>query len=416
MRPAILGAIAGGGSGASIIYNASKIAAAIADLKTANVNRRSIVWCGHSVIQGVGSDGTGGTGPANASSWRASSMPSKLALAMNTALGGSASYGIETFAIAQRDRFTLSGGATLGAQYGLTGPGGFQVVFSAAAHSCSFAVNGSSIRVYAYATAAGTQARYTVNGGSVQTVAGAAGASVGFGTRVWYEFVISGLTAGDTVALLGPTSSAYAVFGVDVNYITTPGITMHRMAYSGFMMAQTLGPCLDGTDTDPAGGWTSGADEATFRSVNGVSQCVRPAPSLVLTSFDINDLKAYGGSGTAWGWSLATHKRHMTNFAQFLAAQSLPLLIVTGPTRDPALTIADGTPYDQDDLIAVYREVSDEQPNVAFYDLTQVFAPGQSLANRYTAQQASGYIFDSVHPNAAGAVYFANLVAAGLLQ
>lgn len=343
-------------------------------------------------------------------------MPSKLALALSNALGVTPSYGIETFALSQRELFTIAGGASLGLQYGLTGVAGFQVALTASAHSVAFVVNGSSIRVYAYATAAGVQARYTVNGGTIQSVAGAAGPALGFGTRVWYEFVISGLTAGDTVALRGPTSGGWAVYGVDVNYMTTPGITMHRMAYSGFMMAQTIGSCLDGTDTEPAGVWTNDPDEATYRSVNGVSQCVRPAPSLVLTTFDINDLKGYGGSGTAWSWSLATHKRHMTNFAQFLAAQSLPLLIVTGTIRNPATTISEGAPYNQDDLIAVYRQVSDEQPNVAFYDLTQAFAPGQSLANRYTAQQASGYIFDSVHPNAAGAVYYANLVAAGLLQ
>jgi hypothetical protein len=105
----------------------------------------------------------------------------------------------------------------------------------------------------------------------------------------------------------------------------------------------------------------------------------------------------------------------MTNMATFLAGYGLPMLIVCGTIRDTAQNVSEGCPADiQDQIIAAYKQVSDEQPNVAFLDWTTLF-PGATTADRYTAQQASGYIQDTVHPNSAGCTYFGQTITAEAL-
>lgn len=400
------------------LYNASKISSAFTALEGASSNRVNLVWLGHSIISGVCSDNTTGQTFSNAPAWRTNCIPAKCADALVAGIGGTVGRGLETFALAHAGYFTLGGGAAVSVAYTGAGIGGYAVVLSSATHTASFVAQGTAVRVYGYSTATGTVARYQINGGSVTNAPAAGSTGTGYGARVWYEFDITGLTNGDTVTLLGASSGTWVLDCVDLNLLTTAGITMHRQSYSGLMLGQLAAPSLDGTDTNPstATQWVNDANEAVIRAQQGQSILTRMSPSLVLVTTDVNDIKGANGSGTAWSWTPATHKRHMTNLAQFLAGYSLPLLIVTGTIRDPSANTAEGQAADiQDQIIAVYKEVSDEQPNVAFFDWTTHFATGEDVATRYAAQQASGYIQDAVHPNQAGAVFFGELVADAIL-
>ncbi len=129
--------------------------------------------------------------------------------------------------------------------------------------------------------------------------------------------------------------------------------------------------------------------------------------------FDVNDIKGYNYSGQAWSWSLADVSRHMTNYLAAMASRSLPVLLVLGPYRDPAASDTAGTPYTQQDIIDAYKACSNASTNCAYIDLTAEFA-GSTLAARYAAQQASGYIQDTVHPNQSGATHFAQKIATAL--
>jgi hypothetical protein len=394
----------------SAIRNTGKIATSLAALKTASSTRQNIVYVGHSIIQGVCSDNTINQNAAAALNWRTTSMPSKLADNLNAYVGGSTSYGIETFADAQKDNFTFGGGAAVSAAYTASGPGGFAVSLASATMTISFVVRGSAIRVLSYASATAIVARYQINGGTVTNAPASGVEATGYSPRIWYEFLITGLVSGDTVTLVGASTGTYTVYEIDFDYKTTPGITMHRNAYTGLLLGQVMAASLDGTDTNPAGIWTADANEAVIRAMQGQSMVTRHTPALVICTTDCNDLKGYNISGSAYSWSLADHKRHLTNFITFLAGYGLQCLYVCGPTlRDPS-TVAT-TPYTQDDIIDQYKQVSDEQPNMALLDLTQTFSPGSSVATRYSAQQASGYIQDAIHPNGAGANYFAGLVS-----
>jgi lysophospholipase L1-like esterase len=411
-RPRAITSGTEGSVSASNIRNASKIAAGIAALKTASSTRQNVVWLGHSIIQGVCSDNTTNQTGASALVWRTSSMPAKVLDGLNTFVGGSASYGIETFAFAQRDNFTLGGSAVVSPAYQAAGPGGYYLSFSTAAMTASFVVRGSAIRVLSYASATGIVARYQINGGSVTNATASGVESTGYSPRIWYEFLITGLTSGDTVTLVGASSGSYTVFAIDLDYKTTAGITMHRNAYTGLLLGQLTGASLDGTDTNPTGIWTNDANETVIRSMQGQSLVTRHSPALVICTTDCNDIKGWDQSGSAYSWTVADHKRHLTNLATFLAGYSLQCLFVTTTLRDPSTVPT--APYTQDDIINAYKQVSDEQPNMAILDLTHAFAPGSAIATRYAAQQASGYIQDAIHPNAAGAIYYAGLVTAEL--
>lgn len=404
----------GGGGSSSAIRNASKIAAGLAAIKNSGTTRATLVWVGHSVISGQGSNNGTGTAGSDAVTWRTNSAPSKMAATLVADRGGTVSYGAESFGAGHAGLYTLANGATVSASFGTTGVNGLQAFLSASTQTQAFTARGTAVRCYCTGVP-GTVARYQVNGGTINNAPAAPTDPTGYSTANWYTFDITGLTAGDTVTLLGAASGSYRVYNVDFDLQTGPGITMHRQSYPGLMLAQVCAGALDGTDTNPNSLWVTDAAEAALRLTQTRSITTKLSPSLVIVTTDINDLKAYTFTGQAWGWVVADIKRHMTNFVQMMASESLPVLIVTGTMRDPATTVSDGTPYTQDDVIAAYRQVSDENSNCAFLDWTQLFSPGSDLATRYAAQQASGYIQDTLHPNATGAVFFGNYTAQQLL-
>lgn len=393
------------------IRNAANIRTGLLSYQNAATQRVVWDWLGHSVITGYGSDNTTGTAVANVNAWAGSRITARVGKRFNTQVGGTWTRGAESFAIYHRGLFTLGGSAAL-AQGG-AGVAGYRVLL-AAADTIAFLAAGTAVLVKADTDAVGRQLRYTVNGGSVQT-ANAATNDPSLSGRFWYDVPITGLTAGDSIVLMGPTAGNVTVFNVDIDHRpAVPGLTIHTQAYAGFMGAQVLPTYLDDTDTvnppTPAV-YLGSSGNATRRNVR-YSLVNRWSPSLVLVTFDINDMKAYGTSGQAWAWSLATLVRHFKAAIQDLNDQGFPVLYVAGPIRDPSLGVTDGNPYTQIDVIEAYKAASDTLPMCGFLDLTTPFT-GATLTDRYNAQIATGYFLseaNAVHPNTSGSTYFGDMV------
>lgn len=413
------------GGGGAVLVGADKVRSMLAAIRTGGHSRVNLGFHGHSIIQGVCSDDTANLDLTAAQAWRQKSLAAMLSRALNGAVGGAWSGGIEAVTPSQRLQYTLGGSASFVGPYGVAGPGGYVMALTAATDTATFVAQGTSVRVYAYASGAGVVARYAVNGGSVQTAAAAPNTPTGLvssgNTLVWYEFTISGLTAGDSVQLLGPTSGGstnnYRVYGVDVAYTTSAGISVHRQAVMGSMGAQTVAGYLTDEDTGEGGVgffWTASGAGA-LRSMQTDSVTTRLGLAGVFNMFDVNDIKAYNFSGQAWGWTLATLERHMRNYITAMAARSMPVIFAFGPLRDPASADTAGTPYTQADIIDLYKRLAEASTNCAYIDLTAEFQGG-TLADRYAAQQDTGLIYDSVHPGTAGCGYFgAQRIAAALL-
>lgn len=412
------------GGGGAVLVGADKVRSMLAAIRTGGHSRVNLAFHGHSVIQGVCSDDTANLDLTAAQAWRQKSLAAMLSRALNGAVGGAWSGGIEAVTPSQRLQYTLGGSASFVGPYGVAGPGGYVMALTAATDTATFVAQGTSVRVYAYASGAGVVARYAVNGGSVQTAAAAPNTPTGLvssgNTLVWYEFTISGLTAGDSVQLLGPTSGGstnnYRVYGVDVAYTTSAGISVHRQAVMGSMGAQTVAAYLSDLDDNTAASfyWTA-PGSAALRAMQTDSVTTRLGLSGVFNMFDVNDIKAYNFSGQAWGWTLATLERHMRNYITAMAARSMPVIFAFGPLRDPASADTAGTPYTQADIIDLYKRLAEASTNCAYIDLTAEFQGG-TLAERYAAQQDTGLIYDSVHPGTSGCGYFgAQRIAAALL-
>ena len=282
--------------------------------------------------------------------------------------------------------------------------------------TCSFVAVGTSIRIYGLATAAGIAARWnapSVSAGATQTAA-VAGSSALPSSGVWYEWTITGVTPGETVTLMGPTSGAYTVSMVDMDYRTDAGVTVHRMCVSGASAVSIHAAHLDSTDTlGPDVTWIGSSPTAVNnRLANAQSMSTRVTGLAgIIVQTDANDLNDWSlTTGSAWAYTLADHKRHMANFLTYHASLSLPVLCVFGPIRDPSFATGD-RPYDQAQLIAAKKEAVAESTNGAYIDLTDEFT-GATLAARYAANQS--LLNDIVHPNKPGHGYFGGRIAAAL--
>lgn len=406
------------GGGGAVLVGADKVRSMLAAIRTGGHSRVNLAYHGHSIIQGAASDDSAGFNYASAQVWRQRSVPAMLSRALNGAVGGAWSGGIESMANPQQGRYTISG-SLYSSAYSPAGPGGFMLALNASTDTASFVAEGTAVRIYAYTSTTGVALRYSINGGATQSAAASTNIPTGHGTRVWYEVTISGLTVGDAVQLIGATAGPVIVYGVDPAYTTGAGVTVHRCAAAGLMGAQTVAAYLDDTDTQPGAGtgWTA-ASVGALRAMQTDSMTTRLGAAGVLNMFDVNDVKAFGDSanGTAWGWTLETHVRHLQNYIAAMASRSLPVVFTFGPLRDPSTVSALSAPYTQEQLIDAYKAVIDASATCAYIDLTAEFQGG-TLAQRYAAQQATGLIYDSVHPGGRGSAYYgAQRIAAALLK
>lgn len=400
----------------NVIHNSSKIAPALASLANAGSSRWSAVVIGHSVGDGVGSDNTSNTNFTAAQTWRTNSWASRLTTLLNTNFGTTGSFGIETAALGNIGFFTGGGSIATPTAFNPGGINGYVFVFNDTDDTEAFAAKGTAVKIYGYSGASGTIPRYRINGGSLVNMAAVPVAPTGYTTQNWFSEVISGLTIGDIITVTGAASGTFRVTEVDLDYRTDPGVTIHRAAYPGMMLAQLFAPAVDVTDTQPAGNWITGANRPEYRNMQAESITTQLGVNLVMFMTDVNDMKAFGTLGPpnqAWGWTLADIIRHKTNAINWCASKGLYVLDVYGPIRDPANGITDGNPYNQDDIIAAYKAISDASTNCAYIDLTDQYVGTQ--AERYALQMATGRYVDTVHPNTAGHLYDANLLSAAIL-
>lgn len=413
------------GGGGAVLVGAEKVRSMLAAIRTGGHTRVNLAFHGHSLVAGMGVNGDILFSLSAAQQWRLKSMPAMLGRALNGAVGGEWSPGFETMADPQRAIFTL-GGAAFVSVYGGGGPNGNVISINAATDTAAFAAQGTAVRVLTYASGAGVVARYQINGGAVQNVAAAPNNPTGFvssgNTLVWYDFTISGLTIGDTVTLLGPASGSatnnYRVFAVDPAYVTTPGVSVHRMAFSNMLGAQVVAAYLDNTDTLPATSWLTLPSASALRDMQTDSLTKRLGASGVLNMFDVNEHLGYDYSGQAWGWTLATKRRHMQNYLNAMDAREMPVVLCFGPFGNPAGASRVSVPYTQLDIIDTYKELAELSNNTAWIDLTES-SVGSTPAEKYADQQASGLVLagDNLHWNAAGAAYFgAQKIAKALLS
>ncbi|RZL39233.1 MAG: hypothetical protein EOP35_04140 [Rubrivivax sp.] len=433
------GAVPGTAVYAGAIEGASKIASMLAAMKFSNSQRVAIGWHGMSIDFGAGSNGS--IDNLWHPEYQTLSLPAKFSAAINAARSGAFLPGIETVSgagpVVGNSYFTLANGAVLGgAGQGLAGVAG-QVVGLTAASSRSIAFDVTSagtnqvVRIYGIAAAVGIIPRYSLSGSN--TLAATAlptttSNPIAGTTFHWYETTITLPLAGTTtVTLLGQSGAGgtWYVWGVDQQYAATAGLTVHRLSQSGSISYLLAGGGLDNTDTQPSSytGWI-GASGAAFRASTLDSLTIRPGLAGVIAGSDINDILAYSNNVGAYnyGWSLADHQRHLTNYVNGLAARGLQVLLVCGNLRSPdtpAITTPTVTPYTQRDIINVYKAVAAASTNAAFIDLSYPFygASEQITYNNQVADTANWIASEApryVHPGPGKHLYYGNYLAAAI--
>jgi lysophospholipase L1-like esterase len=247
--------------------------------------------------------------------------------------------------------------------------------------------------------------------------------------RYWYEFDITLANTGTTTILLqGPSGAAgvggWLFAGVDPRYTTSlPGLTIHRLSQSSQTLATLVAASLDNTDTKPTGSAWLGAGNVAFREDQTSSLSTRYGLSGVFAGADVNDIISFGsGSGAYnYGWTLADHERHLTNYVNAMAARSMPVIFVVGHLRHTATPAMTGNPYTQSQLIAIYRKVAQYSSNAAIIDLSAQWGEGteQERYDAMVADTSKWVVFESpryVHPSSAGHAFFGQYVANAIMN
>lgn len=300
--------------------------------------------------------------------------------------------------------FTLGGGASQTGPNLAVGLAGYRINLAAASDTVTVSGTGRYLRVWAYALAAGTKARYTVDGGSLTTDPGAGAAGLTpSGSQYWYTFDIDcGTDAAHTVVLQGAASGSWYPYCVGFLSQTASGVVVHRMGRSGAVLPDIVAASLDATDT------TGPAWRTTINDANKTQQLesitTRMGLDLAICMIDANDVS---GGWTNYGYTLADIRRHAQNFANRVTALGIDVLFVTGLQRDPA-NYAIGCPHTQDEAIAQYKAVADGMDRCAHLDLSLAYPT-------YASANADGLMIDAVHFTSRGHGWVGARVAQGVL-
>ena len=413
-------------SGDGVIVGAAKLRKMLGAIGRSAFTRVNIGYHSHSIGYGVDCLDSGVYDAASTAQYFTKSQGAIIATLLSAAYGGTSSHagiGMGGTGNAANPLITMGGGASAPSNSSaFYGPSGWNATLSSAAHTLSFACVGSSVKVWAAASGASIAARWnaaSVSAGATQTATlPSASDNPGTdpaGTRHWYEFVISGLTPGETVTLMAPTSGSYRVYYIDADYqASAAGVTVHRLSRPGTMLAGLHGAAIDATDTGgPNAGWI-GADNSAgglLRLGQAQSMSVRVPQSGVILQTDVNDMNAWGGG---YNYTLTDHQRHLASYLAYHATLQLPVLVVLGPLRSPTLNNA-SIPYTQDELIAALKQTIEAASMAGYIDLTTEW-PGATTQARYDAQAASGLMYDTTHPGSIGHGYYGSWIGRALLS
>lgn len=414
--------------GSSGIVGARKIRRMLSAIGQSAFRRVNIGYHSHSIGAGVDVTEAGTFGSAQWEAWHTRSQAAIIAKILSASTGGvSCSANIATGGTGgTRNPLLTLGGSTGGtpgiataAADALFGPASWRAVLPGVdgTGTISFKAVGTSVRVYGVCSGISGfgQMRWrapSVSGGATQTVSAPSAAPTPENNRNWYDFTISPVVPGETVTLMDPTSGSYGVFYIDLDYRPDiPGVTVHRLCQPGASLSALHAAALDNGDTAGTGAWL-GSGNANKRLGQAQSMSVRVPQDGVILQTDVNDLNDYIDRG----FSLADMRRHLRNYLNYQASLNIDVLAVFGPIRDPAFNVG-SRPYDQDALIAAYAEEISGISNAAYLDLTKEW-PGVTLAERWTAQVASGVMepVPLVHPGAMGHGYYGAWIGNAIVQ
>ncbi len=430
------GILAGGGGAlgpsTGTLEFAGHVSGMLAAMKATDTQRTAVGWHGMSINVGAGSGGF--LDVAWHSNYQTESLPAQVSATINTAKSGTFRPGVELVSSTAGDNttpnsfFTLGGTAFMGSRFGAFGPSGQQVGLTAAtAKTIAVTISGSAgqvVRFYGACSAAGVLPRYSMSGANTVATtnlpATTTTTQLGTGSFYAYDFSLTLTNAGSTtITILAPTSgSTVFIYGCDPQYdASTPGLTIHRLSQSGSTLSTLIGESLDNTDTQPAGTWI-GSGNAGLRTGSTDTMVTRYGLSGVFAGADINDIISFGSGVGAYnyGWTLADHERHLTNYVNAMAARSMPVIFVVGHLRHTATPAMTGNPYTQSEVIATYRKVARASSNAAFIDLSAQWGTGTEQArydamvadtSRWVASEAPRY----VHPGTTGHAFFGAYVA-----
>lgn len=428
-----LGGQSSGGGSAGSLKNAAKLRRALSALAQASYRRVNIGWLSMSLGVGYGAeDGTPGNSLTSMRVYQKKGMIPVAGARLNAALVGDASargLGINPVAVTADGNvsgwYTLAGGAVLGGQYNDVGIDGRYVVLTASASTTAMSFTvlgqpaGTVVRVYSRFSGVAPTGQYALSGNNtvartdVSTAATTAEPTP-LGTAYWYEYTItlpaaSDTTTGTTVTLYGSSGAtgSIAVYAVEFDYKTTPGITMHRLACSGRNLYQVCPSAIDNTDSIAGMSSWTGSANATKRTSVMDSLVKRTGLDFVMAGFDVNDIMAYSTR------TLADWTRHITNFCADMDSRGLPVVFVLGTLRDPALYT--GSAYTQDDVIAAYKSVAAGYSRMGWIDLTEEYTG--TTSQRYASQIADPGMFvsDLLHESSIGHGYYGGRTAQALL-
>lgn len=301
--------------------------------------------------------------------------------------------------------FTVGGSAAQAGPNNNVGLAGYRINLAGASDTASLSGTGRYLRVWGFALASGTKARYTIDGGSLTTDpgAGASGATPSGSGQFWYTFDIDCSTdAAHTVVLQGAASGSWYVYAAAFLSQTTSGVVVHRLGRSGAVLPDIIAASLDATDTAGPAWRTTLTDNSKTQQLESLT--TRLGLDLAICMIDANDLT---GGWSTYGYTLSDVRRHAQNFANRVTALGIDVLFVSGARRDPSSN-AVGCPHTQDEVIAQYKSVADGMDRCAHVDLSLAY-PTFADAN------ADGLLIDTVHPNSRGHGWIGARVAQALL-
>ena len=391
-------------SGAGNIPNAYKLRRAMSRIGQAYARQASIGVFGHSVVAGAyANDVVSTVSPADLT-WSSLGWVGVMRRILAARYGTASLAGILNPAENFSTNFTLGGGASQTTINLSAGLAGVRVNLPAATDTVSVTGTGRYLRVWGYALAAGTKARYTIDGGSLTTDPGAGSAGVTpSGSQYWYTFDIDCSTdAAHTVVLQGAASGSWYLWGAAFLSQTTSGVLVHRLGKSGAVLPDIIAASLDATDTAGPAWRTTLNDASKTQQLEAVT--TRFGLDLAICMVDANDVS---GGWTNYGYTLADIRRHAQNFASRVTALGIDVLFVTGLERAPAAYAA-GCPHTQDEAIAQYKAVADGMDRCAHLDLTLAYPT-------YTDANTDGLMIDTVHPTSRGHGWMGARVAQALL-
>lgn len=391
-------------SGAGNIPNAYKLRRSMSRIGQAFARQASIGVFGHSVVAGAYANDVISTAAPADVTWNSVGWVGVLRRILAARYGVASLTGALHPVENPATNFTLGGAATITGPNLSAGLAGYRINLAAATDTATVSGTGRYLRVWGYALAAGTKARYTVDGGSLTTDPGAGASGVTpSGSQYWYTWDIDcGTDAAHTVVLQGAASGSWYMWGACFMSQTTSGALVHRLGKSGAVLPDIVASSLDATDTAGPAWRTTLNDVSKTQQLEAVT--TRLVLDLAICMVDANDVS---GGWSSYGYTLADIRRHAANFANRVTALGIDVLFVTGPQRDPS-SYAAGCPHTQDEAIAQYKAVADSMDRCAHLDLTLAYPT-------YAGANADGLMIDTVHPTSRGHGWIGARVAQALL-